>query len=769
MTRLTLCLLLLSAPLMAQDRSGVSTIQYLENEVSILPADGSSALQAGLSVPLYPGDRLDTGRLSRLEAVLAEGSLLWLDQRSQVELRALARTDGFSDQRSYLFLRDGQMAMEALWEPERGQEPVLGFASGDFYAYTAGFYGLELRGRATYLKLYAGRGELVTDRGSVLLQAGEEAIAYEDGFVDRRRLRREDDAFASWVERRRELRLNAQSTQHTGDALSSYSHQLDQNGSWVYMADISGYAWRPVVAVGWQPYYHGHWRWSRSGWYWVTYEPWGYVTYHYGRWSWFPGYGWMWVPGSVWAPAWVYWYYDPFYIGWCPLGYWDYWWWRGCGWSCWGWNPHHPRDYYHRFNGRVHLTRMDHRGFVFSDAGGFGKGKPAFTLGPEFKGRLDAKGALTAMDLPLKKGDLANPGAALQRASLDLKEDLTPLFKKDFTATAQVKQILTEAGARGLEKGTQPMTGGDRALSPGRTEPRTVELPSGQTPQRQPMRERSVSGPAAAAPSSGGVVSPAPGREAAPAPAPRTGPSTGVSPTPAPRTAPSTPKPSSGPSVSPAPSPAPSDPNKADPPKSSLLVTNLRDGGGAGSVRIEDPDSRLRPRAPGAGSVSFSGEAYWESPRTPSRSAGSGSGRPAVETGSSPQPRTPVYADRQTVSTPSYARSDASSGGTVTRPSASYGTRSSTPSQQPYPYSIPSASSSPSPRSGGTYSAPSRTYSAPSGSSGSHSAPSSSGRVHSAPSSSSSGKSAPSPSSSSGPSKSSSSSLSSSSHSAPKK
>jgi hypothetical protein len=43
---------------------------------------------------------LETGQRARLEVALAEGGLLWVNQRSRVALRVLAMTDGFSDRRS---------------------------------------------------------------------------------------------------------------------------------------------------------------------------------------------------------------------------------------------------------------------------------------------------------------------------------------------------------------------------------------------------------------------------------------------------------------------------------------------------------------------------------------------------------------------------------------------------------------------------------------------------------------------------------------------
>jgi hypothetical protein len=615
-------------------------------------------------------------------------------------------------------------------------------------------------------------------------------VAYEDGFVDRRRLRRDSEAFSSWVEQRRELRLRSQSAQYTGESLSSYSYPLDQNGSWVYVPDISGYAWRPVVEVGWQPYYNGYWDWYGGAWFWVGYEPWSYVTHHYGRWSWYPGYGWMWVPGYAWAPSWVYWYWDPFYIGWSPCGYWDYWWWSGCGYGCWGWDHHHgghghddhhgdhDGDHdgnggghgggdYRQINGHVNLARLDKRPFVFAETAKFGKGQAALMAGPQFKGNLEAKGALAALDLPLRKGDLGDPKAALQKASLQMKGDLTPLFKKDFTATAQVKQMLSDVRARAAADTARPAGSVDRVLGAGGAEPRSAALPSGQAPQRQPMRDRTVSpsggisrGPAgSAAPT---TIAPSGGRSASPAPRPS--PTAGASPAPSGKAAPSpsgksAPEPSGkaspAPSSTSTPRSAPEVPKQAAPSKSGLTVTNVSEDGAAGTLRIDDPQGRLRGRDRVSGTFSIAGEAHWEQVAAGADGhAPSASGRQPVRAGGSSAAPAPTYFDRTPVSVPSTGYSSSSTDRTYSSPGNSYST--DTPSYRA-PYT-PTPSYTPSSGSGRTYSAPAPSYSVSGAGRGSSSpspsySPSSgSGRGGSAPAPSSGGHSAPSTSSHSSPS-----------------
>ncbi len=94
---------------------------------------------------------------------------------------------------------------------------------------------------------------------------------------------------------------------------------LEPYGEWIEI-DYNVYAWHPYdVPYNWRPYTIGRWAWTEYGWYWESYEPFGWATYHYGRWFYDDYYGWLWLPGYEWAPAWVEWRYNDFYIGWAPL------------------------------------------------------------------------------------------------------------------------------------------------------------------------------------------------------------------------------------------------------------------------------------------------------------------------------------------------------------------------------------------------------------------------------------------------------------------
>lgn len=102
-------------------------------------------------------------------------------------------------------------------------------------------------------------------------------------------------------------------------AHSDFYEPLIPHGGWIEIESY-GRCWRPsAVAVGWQPYCHGHWVWTDCGWYWVSDEPWAWACYHYGSWVHHPWHSWVWVPGVEWAPAWVSWRVGGGYIGWAPV------------------------------------------------------------------------------------------------------------------------------------------------------------------------------------------------------------------------------------------------------------------------------------------------------------------------------------------------------------------------------------------------------------------------------------------------------------------
>jgi hypothetical protein len=116
------------------------------------------------------------------------------------------------------------------------------------------------------------------------------------------------------------LSFNTEASTPRYDAQFGFFYSsLSPYGTWIEI-DYGVTVWRPtIIKRGWIPYRHGRWIWTVDGWYWDSYEPFGYITFHYGRWYYDDYYGWIWIPDYEWAPAWVEWRYDNYYIGWAPL------------------------------------------------------------------------------------------------------------------------------------------------------------------------------------------------------------------------------------------------------------------------------------------------------------------------------------------------------------------------------------------------------------------------------------------------------------------
>lgn len=420
---------------------GVSFVQYQENNAKFYPFDGQEPEDLKLGYPLYPGDRLVSERNSFLEIVLSDGNLLWLGSSTDLELRAISLTEGYPDKRTYLFLNYGEISLEVLNTVRYEEEPVLGFPEGDFYILTQGLYFLskDLRGNSKIM-IIEGKGEVATSQGSVFIRSGEEVIVFGDGYVDRRRLSLKNEFFAQMVENRRSMRIRSQSGQYTGRQFYSSHYVLDGYGSWIYEPEFSMYVWRPTVVVGWTPYYNGYWRWTPHGWFWVSYEPWGYITYHYGRWVWTPQYGWVWVPGYTWAPAWVYWFWIDFYVGWCPMGYYDYWWYYRWDWW-WNWPPCWYNDCYFGFKGRVNLKHLQRDFWIFADGRTLGKTNMVFHKDLKIDPKSD--GLLYAMNLPVDNKNLLKLDEHFVAEKNIIKNDLTPVFKLKEKPTQEAKNLLS--------------------------------------------------------------------------------------------------------------------------------------------------------------------------------------------------------------------------------------------------------------------------------------------------------------------------------------
>ncbi len=264
---------------------------------------------------LADGDRVrvdDNGRLG----LRIGGHSLWLNERSQLELRRL------DESRIDLDLEQGSLALRWLTR-EAAQDAMVRTREGRFMFERAGAYRIDQLQRASRGQAYEGRlrfdhrGE---ERAPLYLEVSEQAELWWDGGprAERSRLLRAD-AFGDWLSASLGFGRNETASWRDRPAYRYVSpemtgaDELDNYGRWESSSEF-GPLWYPArVAVDWAPFRNGRWGWTvHWGWTWVDEQPWGYATSHYGRWVNWRG-RWCWAPGAVvvnrpvFAPALVTW------------------------------------------------------------------------------------------------------------------------------------------------------------------------------------------------------------------------------------------------------------------------------------------------------------------------------------------------------------------------------------------------------------------------------------------------------------------------------
>jgi len=334
MRRLLAVAIILAAvagPVLASDEddlTSLSYISYMERYATVQSVSQKENTEAVINMPLIPGDRLDTAREARVEVQLADGSTLWLDEYTSVSFDAVAFSRGDAAERTVLFFADGVMVLGIPQTALISKPTRVDTASSTVYLSRPGTYRLEaLRTGGLRIEVWEGHAEVATPTGGVAIDAGT-AAEVAAGRVDRTEaVLTRNDTFAQWVEARRQP-AGGSADLHLDARFSQQETTLDSYGGWIYVDDLGGYAWQPAVAPGWSPYTYGRWGWTPAGWCWISYEPWGWLPYHYGSWYFSVGFGWVWSWGSCWGPAWVDWAWWPGYVGWCPMGYYDHWYWH---------------------------------------------------------------------------------------------------------------------------------------------------------------------------------------------------------------------------------------------------------------------------------------------------------------------------------------------------------------------------------------------------------------------------------------------------------
>ncbi len=338
------------------------------------------------NAPVFPGDRILTEAYQRISVELAGGSLVRLDDGTELLFQALPDPyAGYRDNTTLNLIAGSLQIRTSNLEEDTFRVDT---PSASVYLLGDGEFRIDLLSSGeTVVRSWRGVAELSGDGGSVLIRSGMESAAYAGAYPSDPSSFNTvaTDRFDRWVQSRDEaLRARAGAGRNHDyddeavyESLPSevrpYYRELSGSGSWTYANDY-GWVWYPSeVQDGWRPYLGGYWAYGPGGYFWVSNENWGWAPYHYGRWDRLAGYGWCWIPGRVFGGAWVSWSWGSTYVGWAPLNYWNrpvYYgslygdWYYGGSWNFIRYNHFRHRNYYHHRVAVGHVYRTGHRGAI---------------------------------------------------------------------------------------------------------------------------------------------------------------------------------------------------------------------------------------------------------------------------------------------------------------------------------------------------------------------------------------------------------------------
>src|SRR5712692_3748351 len=322
-----------AGPVRADDQDLGSTfarVRYVDGGLTVQRAGEGEVTQALPNSPLVPGDGTWTDD-GRAEIELADGSVLYLDQGTRIDLRNLADLNNRYEKTNLVALEQGSVRIETQEPGSTDQVFQVDTEGGSVYLLSGGIFRIDADGSVASVSSLRGVAELSGDAGSVLVRSGERSSVSRGGAPADPRpfntLRLDDfdrfcdDRGRAYV-RQEGQEPPASLEQDLPSEVHPYVRELSAYGDWRQVPDY-GWVWRPAYSGSWGPYLYGDWVFSPTGWVWVSYDPWGWAPYHYGRWDLVVDVGWVWIPGRIWSGAWVSFAVGPSYIGWCPLDYYN--------------------------------------------------------------------------------------------------------------------------------------------------------------------------------------------------------------------------------------------------------------------------------------------------------------------------------------------------------------------------------------------------------------------------------------------------------------
>ena len=307
------------------DDAKVMRVKYTQGETFVKRSYDDGFEEAAVNLPIFEKDSAGTTD-GRLEIYMGRLNYLRLDYDSEVvfdKVPALRKTD-----MSLKVIRGGiYLDIENL-DYERDievQTPDCGV-----FLLDKGTYRINVsEGGQTEVYIYDGIAEVAGDNYNRNVRENQKIVMFNGQVKERPYYfySTDKDDFDRWnQDRAGELGYARYgSSQYLDSGYEEYEHELSRNGRWRYNDTYNTNIWIPYnVGDDWRPYYYGRWVWNPFyGYTWCSFDSWGYFTHHYGRWQWDPFYHWYWIPGYHWSPAWVSWFWDDYYYGWCPLSWWN--------------------------------------------------------------------------------------------------------------------------------------------------------------------------------------------------------------------------------------------------------------------------------------------------------------------------------------------------------------------------------------------------------------------------------------------------------------
>lgn len=316
-------------------------ISYIPEEIGtknpeIIRNGSSTPEELQLNMPVVPGDVIITHDRP-CEVQFDSGTIVRLDAESRLRVEiVMAQTLSSEEKLSSLFLEKGRVYLMYKaynsWEIFQLVTPAAALKMKNHTVLLVsqdepGITKVAVRQGSARILFGPHEKSLNTET----LKKGENAVVNLTGEIRKVPVLADLDSFLAWNEKinRDFLELHKGITplpkpvQKLPPAVFYFAqHYGNKYGEWVW-DDLYGYVWRPfyndVYPWGnWSPYFYGRWTYVNGSLFWVPEEPWGWVPYHLGIWQWDKKLGWVWIPGSVFAPAWVDWYFYSGFLGWRP-------------------------------------------------------------------------------------------------------------------------------------------------------------------------------------------------------------------------------------------------------------------------------------------------------------------------------------------------------------------------------------------------------------------------------------------------------------------